>query len=87
MKLNQESLKFRADLLKYLGIVFCVPLGTSLLLLLTDINYALPMRFFLISLPLALLGVKCIYHGIWIKAGRLNPKDSFLKNLWNAILP
>ena len=21
------------------------------------------------------------------KAGRLNPKDSFLKNLWNAILP
>jgi hypothetical protein len=66
MKLNQESLKFRADLLKYLGIVFCVPLGTSLLLVLTDISYALPLRFFLISLPLALLGVKCIYHGIWI---------------------
>jgi hypothetical protein len=66
MRLNQESLKYRAEILKYLGIVLCVPVGTSILLLLTNINYIFPFRLFTISLPLALLGVQCIYRGMHI---------------------
>ena len=66
MRLNQESLKYRAEILKYLGIVLCVPVGTSILFLLTNINYIFPFRLFTISLPLALLGVQCIYRGMHI---------------------
>jgi hypothetical protein len=60
MRLNQESLKYRAEILKYLGIVLCVPVGTSILFLLTNMNYIFPFRL------LALLGVQCIYRGMHI---------------------
>lgn len=67
MPLTQESLKYRAEVLKYTGFALISSLGSSFFLFLTDIASFLE-RFnpytFLAAGFFLILGVKCIYKGL-----------------------
>jgi hypothetical protein len=67
MGLTQESLKYRAEVLKYFGFVISSPTGYLLFSSLTDPKYffeKLNYELLFITCLISSIGVKCIFRGI-----------------------
>ncbi len=67
MILAKESLKYRAEVLKYIGFAFMSPFSASVFMILTAYDEGVSrfkLAVFIISCVLFILGIKCVLRGI-----------------------